>query len=247
MNEDFEIAELLGVRITNLSSQELNNAILNAAKQDMARKLVLNVNVHAMNIAYSNRDFRDLLNSAYINFCDGDGVRLAGKLCGIHIKEKITYNRWIWDLSEFCEKHELSYYLIGSSQETIKEAANVLNTKYPNLRIVGLRNGYFENEDDLHTTLKDINSKKPNLLILGMGMPVQEKWLSENMNKIDFNVALTGGAVFEYVSGNSKITPDIYFKLKLEWFYRFIQEPKRLFKRYFIGNPLFLMRVLLKM
>lgn len=242
--KEIECVELLGVKISNLTGEELNNKILDSIKHGQLRQLVLNVNIHAMNIAFEQAWFKKVLNNAYINFCDGDGVRLGAKLKGKFIKEKITYNRWIWDFSLFCEQNQLSYYLIGSRQQTVEKSVKVLKEKYPDLKIKGYHNGFFEGQDDINKCIEDINQKKPNVLLLGMGMPYQEKWLLENKDKCHFNIALTGGAVLEYIAGDAVMTPDIFYKLKLEWFFRFIKEPKRLFKRYFIGNPLFLIRLL---
>jgi N-acetylglucosaminyldiphosphoundecaprenol N-acetyl-beta-D-mannosaminyltransferase len=239
-----ESITFLGINITNLSVAELNEAILKSVKANNLRQLILNVNIHAMNIAYENSWFGNLLNSAFINFCDGDGVRLGAKLLGKNIKEKITYNRWIWEFARFCEIHDLSFYMIGSKQKTIDEAVKVLKKRYPKLDVKGWRNGFFIDDFDTKSCLDEINKKKPNIILLGMGMPFQEKWFMENMHSIHFNIGLTGGAVFEYISGNVTMTPKILYNLKLEWLFRFIMEPKRLFRRYFIGNPLFLWRII---
>lgn len=238
-----EYIEVTGIKIHNLTFDELNESIklliLGGGKH-----IVSNVNINAMNIAYEQKWFKLFLNNASINFCDGDGVRLAAKLKGKNIKQKITYNRWIWDFASFSEMEGFSFYLIGSKQGTIERAKNVLSSKYPNLEIKGYRNGFFNEDSDISDCIADINDKKPNVLILGMGMPHQEKWLLQNREKLSFNVALTGGAVFEYISGNATMTPAFFYRNKLEWLYRFIKEPRRLFKRYIVGNPLFFLRVI---
>jgi N-acetylglucosaminyldiphosphoundecaprenol N-acetyl-beta-D-mannosaminyltransferase len=78
-----------------------------------------------------------------------------------------------------------------------------------------------------------------------MGMPTQEAWLADHLGRLRVNVALTGGAVFDYVSGRRRVTPDVFRRLKLEWLYRWLAEPRRLFWRYAAGNPLFVVRVLM--
>jgi N-acetylglucosaminyldiphosphoundecaprenol N-acetyl-beta-D-mannosaminyltransferase len=234
---------ILGIGVSDLTVEELNQQILMTVKEER-KALILNVNIHAMNMADKYRWFKELLNSSEIVFCDGDGVRLGARILGLKIKEKITYNRWIWEFAKFSETHKMSWYLIGSNEDVIKKSVGKLRSLYPRLAIRGYRNGFFIDDADHNNTIKDINLKKPDILILGMGMPIQEKWLLDNWDNIDATVALTGGAVFEYVSGVAKMTPDLFFKLKMEWFYRFIQEPKRLFKRYFIGNTKFMTRVI---
>lgn len=242
MKQD-ERVSVLGVSISNLDRDQLNEKIFLAVEQNR-KEMVLNVNVHAMNIASKLDWFKEMLNSAYINFCDGDGVRIGAKLLGINIVEKITYNRWIWEFAELCESNNVSWYLVGSHQSTIEKAVKNLKTKFPSLNIAGFHNGFLNNFSKTERLIKDIADKQPHILILGMGMPYQESWLKEHSNELNYNVVLTGGAVFEYISGNAKMTPNIYYKLKLEWLYRFFQEPKRLFKRYFFGNIEFIMKIL---
>lgn len=239
-----ESINLLGVNIHSLTSNQLNVEIKKLIEVG-DRHIVANVNINAMNIAYEEEWFRCFLNDAAINFCDGDGVRLGARMKGKNIMEKITYNRWIWEFAKFCEIHNFSFYLIGSEQDTIEKAAKVLKEKYPKLDIKGWRSGFFKDEKEINDSVLEINNAKPDIILMGMGMPHQEKWILNNSKNVDFKIALTGGAVFEYISGKNSMTPDIFFQLKLEWFYRFLMEPRRLFKRYFIGNPLFIIRTLL--
>jgi N-acetylglucosaminyldiphosphoundecaprenol N-acetyl-beta-D-mannosaminyltransferase len=240
-----EFVRLLGIKISNLTEVELNDEIKKIVELH-GKGLVLNVNINCMNIAVRNDWLSLMLNNAYINFCDGDGVRLGARLQGHTIKEKITYNRWIWEFARFSEENGLSWYLIGTRNETIARATDVISTRYPQLRILGSRNGFFRDTADINMTIADINRKRPNILILGLGMPLQEKWLYKHWEGANCNVALTGGAVFDYVAGDARMTPNIFYRLKLEWFFRFLCNPRRLFTRYFVGNPLFLLRVLLE-
>lgn len=234
---------IMDIGVSNLTSQELNEAIYNFILRRQ-KSWVLNVNIHAMNLAHEFYWFKDMLSSAPIVFCDGDGVRLGAKLLGIHIKEKITYNQWIWIFAKWSEDRAISWYLIGSTDVAINKSVMKLKSLYPSLNIKGYRNGFFKSQEDVQSTREDINLKKPDVLILGMGMPAQESWLIHNWDQVDAIVALTGGAVFDYISGKAKMTPAIFYQLKLEWFYRFLHEPKRLFKRYFIGNFSFMYRIL---
>lgn len=234
---------LLGVDIDNLTSDELGDSIISFIRSG-AKAKILNVNIHCMNLAYKLPWLRKMLNESEIVFCDGDGVRLGAKLQGKKIKEKITYNRWIWKLLEIAEKDQFSVYLIGSQTAVIEKTVEVLHSRYPAIQIAGSRDGFFRDREDLDQTIENIKRVKPNILILGMGMPLQEKWILENDNNLSYNVVLTGGAVFDYMSGYASMTPDWAYHLKLEWFYRFIHEPRRLFSRYIIGNPLFILRVL---
>ena len=240
-----ENVKLLGVNISNIDSTTLNELINHSIKSN-EKRLFLHVNVYAINLANKFPWFKDLLNKAHIVFCDGDGVRLGSRIQGKKIKEKITYNRWIWDFAAFSQKNGISWFLVGSQEGIIESAVIKLNKLYPKLKISGHRNGYFYNIQQYNELFKEMHNTKPDVLILGMGMPIQETFLKEHYDDLTFNVALTGGAVFDYISGKAKMTPNVFYKLKLEWFYRFLNDPVRLFNRYFIGNPKFFVRILLE-
>jgi N-acetylglucosaminyldiphosphoundecaprenol N-acetyl-beta-D-mannosaminyltransferase len=151
-------------------------------------------------------------------FCDGDGVRLGARLAGKRLREKITYNRWIWEIAAVSAARGHRWY------------------RHP---------GYFAGPDEVERLIVDINRREPHILVLGMGMPTQEAWLADHLDRLHVNVALTGGAVFDYASGRRRTTPDVFRRLKLEWLYRWAAEPRRLFWRYAVGNPLFIGRVLM--
>jgi N-acetylglucosaminyldiphosphoundecaprenol N-acetyl-beta-D-mannosaminyltransferase len=212
-----------------------------------AKALVLNVNVHCMNLAYENRWLKDFLNQAEINFCDGAGVKLGAKLLGYHIPERITYADWMWQLAPVVEREGFTMYFIGAKPGIAEKAAIKLKERYPNLQIVGTQHGYFDKTPgsaENEAVLADINALKPNILILGFGMPLQEKWLSENWGRIEANIALTGGAVFDYLSGELQRGPKWMTDNGFEWLARLLIEPKRLWQRYLVGNPKFIYRVL---
>ncbi len=238
--------KIFGIKIDLTNSQEILNEIKYDAQSNQ-KCLIANVNINAMNIAYTNLKMKNFLNSAKINFVDGDGVNLGAKILNLPAGPKVTYDWWIWELAKFSEKNDLSWYILGAKHSSLQKAVNKLKNKFPNLIIAGYHDGYFnKNGKENETIINEINYCKPNILLMAMGMPMQEEWLYDNWNKININTALTGGAVVDYISGDFKSTPKIFRKLKLEWFFRFLQKPKYLFKRYFLGNPLFVFRVLLE-
>ena len=236
--------DILGIRVTSCSKEQLNQYICGviAAKR---KECIPNVNIYCMNLCYTNKWLRAFLNSSELAFCDGDGVRLGAWMVGRQIEEKITYNRWIWDIAEMSASKEWSWYLLGSRPEAIESAVKTLERRYPDLRIVGFHSGYIKSKLEEEAVVAEINKSLPNILIVGMGMPLQEHWLMEHMSHLNVNVALTGGAVFDYLGGMIKRPPDILYKMKMEWLFRLVRSPRRLFGRYIIGNPLFLWRVIM--
>ncbi len=238
-----ENINLLGIKISNVTCQELDQHILNYSRENK-KGMFLNVNIYAMNFAHRYAWFRELLNSSPIVFCDGDGVRFGARILGMNIKEKITYNRWVWQLLELCAEHRLSIYFLGAAPASIDKSVQKIHSLYPKLQIKGYHHGYISTESESKSIINEINVLRPNVLLVGMGMPIQERWLKDNFHVLQINVALTGGAVFDYISGVAKMTPDLFYNFHLEWLYRWLHEPQRLFFRYAIGNPWFLLRVL---
>jgi len=241
-----ESIKIFDIKIDLINSKEINEEILSLCRKNK-KEVVANVNINAMNIAYENEKMKRFLNKAYINFIDGDGINLGAKLLGLKTGSKVTYDWWIWELAEFSQRNKLSWYILGAKEESVSTAVERLNIVYPGLEIKGYHNGYFnKHNNENEKVVEEINRMQPNILLMAMGMPVQEEWLLENCDKLKINVALTGGAVVDYISGKFKSTPDIFRKLKFEWFYRFLQRPKYLLKRYFVGNPLFIYRILVE-
>ena len=118
-----------------------------------------------------------------------------------------------------------------------------MKERYPELEIAGVRHGYFDRSEN-EAVVEEINAAAPDILLVGLGMPLQERWLMENRQRLDVGVALTGGAVFDYVSGRVRRGPRLLTRGGLEWLARLLAEPRRLWRRYLVGNPLFLLRVL---
>jgi N-acetylglucosaminyldiphosphoundecaprenol N-acetyl-beta-D-mannosaminyltransferase len=241
-----ESIKIFDIKIDLINSKEINEKILNLCGENK-KEAITNVNINSMNIAYEHEKMKRFLNNAYINFIDGDGVNLGAKQLGLKTGPKVTYDWWIWELAEFSQRNKLSWYILGAKEESVSKAVEKLRAAYRALKIKGYHNGYFNhNNYENEKVVKEINRLKPNILLMAMGMPAQEEWLLDNWDKLNINVALTGGAVVDYISGEFKSTPDIFRKLKFEWFYRFLQRPKYLLKRYFVGNPLFIYRILVE-
>lgn len=238
--------KIFGVRVDLLSKAELHETLA-AYVENRQHALVLNVNVHCLNLSYKQPWLRNFLNRAEIVFCDGAGVMLGGRLLGYKIPERITYADWMWQLAAFAEEQQYSLYFLGAKPGVAARAANNMCKKHPNLRIVGEQDGYFDktiNRDENKRVVAQINLCQPNILVLGFGMPLQEKWLMENWDQLNVNIALTGGAVFDYLAGDLQRAPKWMTDNGFEWFGRLVIEPRRLWRRYIVGNPLFLWRVL---
>jgi N-acetylglucosaminyldiphosphoundecaprenol N-acetyl-beta-D-mannosaminyltransferase len=237
---------LLGVRVDAISLENLLSERY-AATINRHHTLIVNVNIYALNLAYEIPWFRTFLNSADLVFCDGAGVILAARLFGYCLPERITYADWTRNLAKFAAEHELSLYFLGGKPGVADHAAKRLIEEFPQLKILGTANGYFDKSlecPENQAVICRINAVKPDILIVGFGMPLQERWLMDNWAEINASVGLPAGAVFDYISGQVPRAPRWMTDHGLEWLGRLAIEPRRLWKRYLIGNPLFFLRVL---
>ena len=238
---------VLGIRIHVISVPQLHGEIERLV-QEHAHSLILNVNTHAINLALQHHWLAELYEGAGLVFCDGAGVILGARILGNSIPDRITYADWIWELAEFAEQARLSLYMLGSHLGVSEQAAAIIQARFPRLRILGHHHGYFDKSSasaENEGVLRSINRCRPNILIVGMGMPTQERWLAQNWGRVEADVALTGGAVFDYVTGSLRRPPKAMTDHGWEWLGRLLIEPRRLWRRYLVGNPLFLARVLM--
>jgi len=236
---------ILGVWVDALTVAGLHAKILGIVRE-RGHALVLHANVHGLNLCCRDPELRAFFNSAPVVFCDGVGVVLGARILGGRLPGRITYADWAWRLAAFAEAERFSVYLLGARPGVAEEAARQLEARYPGLQIVGVRHGFFDHaagSPESEAVVREINGARPDILLVGLGMPLQEYWLMKNRLRLQAGVALTGGAVFDYVSGGLRRGPRALTDTGFEWLARLLVEPRRLWRRYLIGNPLFLLRV----
>jgi N-acetylglucosaminyldiphosphoundecaprenol N-acetyl-beta-D-mannosaminyltransferase len=239
-------ANVLGVMIDEISLEEVLDRI-DQVVNTKQRALITHANVMGVNIAYEQDWFRQFLNKADLVYCDGMGVLLGARLLGYHIPERFTLADWIWQLAERAEKQAHSIFFLGNPPGSAEKAAARLKEYFPDLCIVGAHHGFFDKTPGSLENIKvveQINAARPDLLLVGFGMPTQEKWLKDNWLTLNVNVAITCGALFEYIAGYLKRGPHWMTQNYLEWLVRSIIAPKRYTIRYLRDNPLFLYRLL---
>ncbi len=236
--------QVLGTKITSAGIDELHDLILHAVDENL-RIHIASGNIHSFNVAYENPVMQAFLNSAEAVRCDGHGVKLGARLLGIKIMNRTTWADWWNLLGEFCQDHDLSMFFLGARPGIAESAGKVIQSQFNRLRIAGMHHGYFEKQGyESEAAVELINNSHPDILIVGMGMPLQETWLNRYREKINVPVVLTGGACLDYLSGAVTRCPPWMSRNGLEWFYRFLLEPRRMFRRYVIGNPLFFFRII---
>lgn len=194
------------------------------------------LNVASICMAAENPKFKILINDWKITNIDGMGVIFALKLLGLKCPERIAGVDLFVELVEMAEAEGLSIYLVGAKHETIKNTVECLIRKHPRIQIVGFRNGYFNDESEV---IDEIIQIKPDMVFIGMPSPKKELF-ADNLkkeNKIPFIMGV--GGTFDVISGEVKRAPGFIQKCGFEWFYRLMQEPGRLWKRYLFTNTIF--------
>lgn len=167
---------------------------------------------------------------------DGIGVVKAGRSIGYNINERITGIDISYKLLEYGNDLKKSIYLFGSKQEVLDMMKDVLKKDYPNLKVVGMRNGYGKDKD---SEFEEIVKLKPDIILVALGIPAQEKLIYRHLNKFKKGIFMGVGGSFDVISGSKKRAPKFFIKYNLEWLYRIVKEPSRL-KRFYNSNIKFL-------
>jgi N-acetylglucosaminyldiphosphoundecaprenol N-acetyl-beta-D-mannosaminyltransferase len=233
---------VLGVPVDLFTRTELSAFILTLLN-DQKRGWVSYINVHTIDIANQLPWYKQFLADALIRYCDGEGVRFGAYLLGEHIPERFTLSHYIYDLAALAVEHHLTIFLLGGRPDVADLAAQQLKELYPAIRLSGYHHGFFSEQEN-NSVIDMINASEPDILFLGMGVPKQEEWTKENFEKINAKLVWMGGGFLDTLSGNLKRCPQWFSVHGFEWLFRLTQEPRRLWKRYLIGNPLFVLRIL---
>lgn len=240
----YEEIHVLGTRFHKVTVCDLLNYIVQQGKVD--RKTTIgNVNTRGMNFAYDLPWYQAFLNKADLVFCDGFGVLLGAKMLGYSVKSshRMTCPDYIESLVLLCEQHNLSLYLLAGKPGVVDKAMAQMKAIAPNLRVAGHHGHFKKTGQENEAVIEDINRFQPDVLYIGFGMPLQEKWIIENFDQIDARVFLPLGACLDFYTGTVYRGPQWMTDRGLEWLSRLLVEPGRLWRRYIVGNPLFFYRV----
>jgi N-acetylglucosaminyldiphosphoundecaprenol N-acetyl-beta-D-mannosaminyltransferase len=215
------------------------------ARNGSGPKRVMYANAHVLNQSATHPDLRRILERADLVYCDGYGVRLAARALDVPVPHRMTGADWIWSLAALCAQDGRSIYLLGSEPGVAAQAAERLAAMCPGLDVRGHHHGYFDVgacHDD--RVVEHVNARRPSILLVGMGTPKQELWVQANAHRLHVDVLWTVGALFDVVSGKVPRAPGWLADNGLEWIFRLAIEPGRMWRRYLLGNPVFVHRVM---
>lgn len=204
-------------------------------------------NVHTVVTAHDDTEYKKIQNGGIMAIPDGGPLSVLGKKRGYKEMSRTTGPDYLEEILRISQEKGYKHYFYGSSCETLKKLRDAIENKYPGTHIAGMYSPPYRLLTPQEDTeiIANINSVKPDFLWIGLGAPKQEKWMSEHQGKVDgFMVGV--GAAFDFLADNIKRAPKWMQKCNLEWLYRLIQDPRRLFMRYLITNSKFLWYALVK-
>ncbi len=220
--------QIMGVNIFKKDFDAAFTEFVHFTKGNKIR-MIFTPNTEFVMMAQNDQEFKSILNSSDLNIPDGFGLILASRINKLGIQEKIAGIDFMDKILEFCDKTSASIFILGSAEGNAELAAKNINKKYKHIEIKGTYHGYFGKQDELHI-VDLINEKKPDILFVALGAPRQEKWIYENSKLLNVQVAMGVGGSIDVWAGKSKRAPKIFINLGLEWFYRLIMQPKRIFR-----------------
>lgn len=236
--------ELLGISVHDVSATGVLDYMASVIRSRQ-QAVILHANAFAANLAARHGWMRQSFREAQMVFCDGDGIRMACRWLGLATPPKVTYARWLPLVADWCEQNGYSIYLLGGRPGVADLAARRFQERHPRIRVAGTHHGYFEKSGpESEAVVAEINCVRPDVLLVCFGMPIQEQWVRTHAPMLATHVVLTGGAALDYASGTAVTTPPWMVRLQLEWLFRLWMEPRRLFARYVLGNPEFILRIL---
>lgn len=240
-----KVCNILGVNI-NVTSMKETVLYIKENLETLKGNYICISNVHTTVMSYEDENYRKIQNSGAMALPDGAPLSIVSKIRGFKDAERVTGPDLMEEIFNISELKGYRHYFYGSTEETLLELREKLLNKYPKINIVDMYSPPFrqltKQEDD--ELIKKINNLSPDFIWVGLGAPKQELWMYNHKKKVNgFMIGV--GAGFDYHAEKIKRAPKIMQKLSLEWLYRLIQDPKRLWKRYFKTNFKFIRLIVL--
>jgi N-acetylglucosaminyldiphosphoundecaprenol N-acetyl-beta-D-mannosaminyltransferase len=232
---------LLGSRVDNLTMQDTLDRLIAWAAQGQSRQISF-VNAHCLNVAYYDSAYLKILNESDLVLADGSGVRMGAEANGIKVKDNVNGTDMFPLLCQRLQKEPLGLFILGAAPGVAEDVAKWAETNYPGIRIAGINDGFFNAQQE-EAVLAKIRDSKATIVLVAMGVPRQELWIDSVLTKIPGTVCLGVGGLLDFYSGRVSRAPRWLRAIGQEWVWRLLQEPSRMWKRYLVGNLLFLWRV----
>jgi exopolysaccharide biosynthesis WecB/TagA/CpsF family protein len=241
-NDSYSEVTVGGLNTACLSRDRLARMMLQdcldaRGQRDHHPKLVFASNGHAIALAAQDEAFRATFAQADIIHADGQAAVFASRLTKTPIPERSATTDFIHDAAGLAAQHGLRFFLLGATEEANAQAARILEESYPGLKIVGRRHGYFSRDEE-EDICDEINLTLPDVIWVGLSVPLEYEFAVRNKARLNAGWLVTCGGCYNFITGAYKRAPGWMQKSGLEWLFRLVLEPKRLFWRYAVTNPL---------
>lgn len=234
--------ELFGLNYTDVTLDEAVKQIEKFIRRKMAH-MVFTMGAELIVRANCDEGLREIYLNSDMLTVDSMVVYFSAKLLGKPLREPVNAVRLMFKFLKTALLKSYHLYFLGAREEVVKEAVENVKSTYSNIKIVGWHDGYFSLNNDAEI-VNEIKEKKADVLFVAMSSPLKEKFISKNLKELNVPVCIGVGGSFDILAGVCKLAPKWVSKIGLEWFYRLIQEPKRLWKRYLVTNSIFIWLVL---
>lgn len=228
---------IMGVPFLNINQQDFADLLVTRIEQK-EKTFVITANPEVVMQASENPTVMDYIKQATYICADGIGVVKAAQILGDSLPGRVTGYDTMVRLLEIGNKKNFKIFLLGAQNETLQKTVENIHRSYPNVEVVGYQDGFFDwEQNDIATKIAEL---QPDLVFVALGVPRQEKWISENIGQFTHGVFIGVGGSFDVIAGTVKRAPVIWQKLNLEWLYRLLRQPSR------FGRMLVLPRFALK-
>lgn len=233
---------IFGVPFTDLSYAESVDALGAMLQSGVAHQVVL-ANAHTLNVAYRDPEYRRRLQRASLVLRDGSGVKLAARAAGRPLSHNFVGTDFVPMVLGELARSPLRLYLFGGTPGVAEAAGRELERRCERLQVVGTQHGYVP-KAAWETVTSDVDRAGTDVLLVALGNPLQEAWIADHLPQLDVRLAIGVGALFDYLAGVVPRAPNWMRAAGVEWAFRLGLEPRRLWRRYVVGNPLFIYRLI---
>ena len=238
----WKTTRILGVQVAGVDRQTLVEQVI-AWAEGKETRLVSYVNAYCLNLAARDTHYQQQLNQMDLVYADGIGVVWAGRLLAQQRLYKVTGRAWINEFCRQAQEKRVGIYILAGKPGVAEAARRKLLSEYPGLLLLGAADGYFTEKSEAQV-LTELAAHPPQVLFVGMGAVKQEAWLHARAGQIPTCVRWSVGALFDYVAGVEKPVPAWMDRLGFEWLWRLKEDPAGKSRRYLIGIPRFIWRVI---
>jgi len=230
--------EFLNTYIDNLTASEAKNAV-DSLIQAGGNHYVVTPNSDIVVKMQDDTELKEICDKADLILTDGQIVVKLSRYLGNPIKERVCMTDFVWDVFDLAIKKDYKVFLFGGKEDVLFKATENIKKRLPELNIVDSYSppfGFEKNEEMLEEANRRIKASDADILIVFLGCPKQEKFIYQNKDKYQVPISITMGGCVDFMAGKVKRAPLWMQNIGLEWFYRFLQEPKRMFRRYFVDD-----------